>query len=78
MFGSTEIACSLSALSLVYNVALTGFRLSTFELYSPLEAVGTSACVAIVNLAMYALNSRQENKMEVRYNVWFCCSLAIH
>jgi hypothetical protein len=65
MFCCTDIAVSLSAMCLVYNLALTGFRLSTFELYRPLEAVGTTASLALLNAAVFSLKHRNEDSMKI-------------
>ncbi len=61
----TDLAVSLSAVCFVYNIALTGFRMSTFELYNPVEAVATTAAIALINAAVFSLKHRSEESMKM-------------
>jgi hypothetical protein len=66
MSTSYNVALPLSALCLAYNLSLTGFRLSTFELYNPLKAVATTASIALVNAAVWSLRSGDSTDTKVK------------
>jgi outer membrane receptor protein involved in Fe transport len=66
MSTSYNVALPLTALCLAYNLSLTGFRLSTFELYNPLKAVATTASIALVNAAVWSLRSGDSTDTKVK------------
>ena len=66
MITPSNLAVSVSALCLVYNATLTFFRYSTYEINNKSKTIATSACVLMLNMAVYALKDRKEDSMLVR------------
>ena len=65
----SSAALSISGLCLVYNVALTAFRASTFEIFNVKETVARSVSMVVINLAVYSLNRFEGSKAQVYSNV---------
>ena len=58
-------ALSISGLCLVYNVALTAFRASTFEVFNVTETVARSVSILFINLAAYSLSKTENPRAQV-------------
>ena len=58
-------ALSISGLCMVYNVALTAFRASTFEVFNIAETVACTATVMLVNLAVFSLGKIDSTSAKV-------------
>lgn len=61
----TAVALSVSGLCLAYNTALAAFRYSTFEVVNPLDTIGRSATILLVNLSIYALGKHNAGAAQV-------------
>jgi len=59
------VALSVSGLCLVYNVALTAFRASTFEVFNVTETVARSVSILFINLAAYSLSKTENPRAQV-------------
>jgi len=66
-------ALSISGLCLAYNVALTAFRASTFEIFNVKETVARTVSMVVINLAVYSLNRFDSPKAQIYSNVSYLC-----
>lgn len=58
-------ALSVSGLCLVYNIALTAFRASTFEVFNVSETVARTVSMLFINLAAYSLSKTDNPRAQV-------------